>query len=117
MVYINTFNAVFFLLMDIIIAGFVLLVAYLWIQNLEAKGTAQIYEQLNTHPCNCLTILSDNGAQLFVMNTNCGYVVNLTINGAVYNKSLYNGDFVIYNYNNRSIFTFNYNTCVEYYRK
>lgn len=114
MVYINTFNAIFGVFLIILLSAFIIFVAFLWIDNLQGQVDESINEV--SFECSCLDVISDTGNSLIIMNTNCLYVVNLTINGTPINDSIYYEDFIVYSYTTETLFTFVYNTdCFEYY--
>ncbi|VVB76314.1 Uncharacterised protein [Candidatus Tiddalikarchaeum anstoanum] len=116
MVYINMFNAFFFLLIDVVLAGFIIFAGYLWIQKLQSDASISISGEVTSHQCNCLSI-TDGGGEIIVMNAKCSSVTGLTVNEISYSAQLYKGDYVVYYYNNISLFNFAYNTCSEYYTR
>jgi hypothetical protein len=118
MVYVNTFNAFIGLGLILVISVFIIFVAYLWIQNLESKAQEQVAEEFSKHVCNCLTVISDNGRELVVMNVNCLYVENLLVQaGDEYYSSpqtLYYEDFFLVDYVFKPRFyVVSYNNCTE----
>ncbi|MBN1923724.1 MAG: hypothetical protein JW791_03100 [Nanoarchaeota archaeon] len=122
MVYINSLNAFYGVGLILLLSTFVILVGYLWVNNLKEEIQVSLEEELESHVCNCLDIISDNDVQLVVMNVNCLYVENLSITAGnevhTVEDTLYYEDFAVIEYDYQPLFfNFTYNNCTEYFNK
>ena len=79
MVYINSFNAFFTVIMIGLLSGFVIFTAYLWIGTLEEHASEGIGRtSYNMTRCNCLFLISEYNGNIVLYNE-CRYGLNFTL--------------------------------------
>ncbi len=106
MVYINTFNAIFTVVLITLLSGFIILTAYLWNENLKMRAEDKIEEAVSgMNKKDCLSLISHYEGRVVLYNE-CRFNpdINLYINDEFVNYSkTYEDSTIILEFDDRNI--------------